>query len=121
MTRPKSVALAFLTGAVLVGGLLGFTADRLVGERMCERRGDPRRTREQLAADLGLDSAQRVTFDSLLDARNRRMRALYATVHPQADSLYNDTRDQIRRTLSPEQRAKFEELVRRANARSEKR
>ncbi|HEU4628539.1 MAG TPA: hypothetical protein VFS08_02305 [Gemmatimonadaceae bacterium] len=121
MTRPKSVALAFLTGAVLVGGLLGFTADRLVGERLCERQGDQRRTREQLAADLGLDPAQRVVFDSLLDARVRRLRALYATVRPQADSLYNDSHDQIRRILTPEQRARYEELVKRANARMEKR
>ncbi|HEX6629698.1 MAG TPA: hypothetical protein VF048_01340 [Gemmatimonadaceae bacterium] len=110
MTRPKSVALAFLTGAVLVGGLLGFTADRIVGEHLCERRGDQHRTFDQLATDLGLDSAQRVQFDSLLTARNQRVRV-----------LYHDTRDQIRQMLSPDQRVRFEELVRRANERSENR
>ena len=121
MTRPKSVALAFLTGAVLVGGLLGFTADRLVGEKMCEHRGDQRRTREQLAADLGLDSTQQIEFDSLLDARNLRMRALFATVRPQADSLYNESHEQIRQMLTPDQRARYEQFVQRANARTEKR
>lgn len=110
MTRPKSVALAFLVGAVLVGALLGFTADRLVGERMCEHRSDRRRALEQLTTDLGLDSAQRVEFDSLLDARNRRVRA-----------IYNEGHEQIRRILTPAQRAKYEQFVRRANERMEKR
>ena len=122
MTRPKSVALAFLSGAVLVGALLGFTADRLVlGEQMCERKKDQGAMREQLAADLGLDPAQRATVDSLLDARNARVRALYATVRPKADSLYLETRDEIRQVLTPDQRGKFEQFISRSNARAEKR
>ena len=102
MSRPKSVALAFLTGAVLVGALLGFTADRL-------------------AADLDLDAGQRVAVDSLLDLRHVRLKALYAPLRPQADSLYLVTRDEIRQALSPDQREQFEQVISRTNARSESR
>jgi hypothetical protein len=122
MTRPKSVALAFLSGAVLVGGLLGFTADRVMfAEQLCERKQDQGRLRERLAADLGLDDGQRATVDSLIDARDVRMRALYDPVRPKADSLYLETRDQIRQVLTPEQRAKFEQFIARSNARRETR
>jgi Spy/CpxP family protein refolding chaperone len=123
MTRPKSVALAFLAGALLVGGLLGFTADRVVfGERLCDHRAERGgRLRERLATDLDLSPAQRATVDSLLDARDVRVRALFAEVRPAADSLYLETRDHIRQVLTPEQRRQFEEFIARSNARTEKR
>jgi hypothetical protein len=122
MTRPKSVALAFLSGAVLVGGLLGFTADRVMfSDHLCEQKRDQGRLRDRLAADLGLDPAQRATVDSLLDARDVRVRALYAPIRPQADSLYLDTRHRIRQVLSEEQRRKFAEFIDRSNARRETR
>ena len=120
MSRPKSVALAFLTGAVLVGALLGFTADRLVVGHRCERDRDGS-FRDRLAADLGLDPQQRVAVDSLLDLRQVRIKALYAPLRPRADSLYLVTRDEIRQVLSPEQREQFELVIARVNARSESR
>lgn len=122
ITRPKSVALAFLAGAVLVGALLGFTADRLVlGEQPCDRRVEAKRMRDRLASDIDLSAAQRTVFDSVLDARNLRMRTLYESLRPSADSLYADSHDAIRRMLAPDQRARYEEFVQRANARMEKR
>jgi hypothetical protein len=122
MTRPKSVALAFLAGAVLVGGLLGFTADRVMfGDQLCEHKRDQGRLRDRLAADLGLDPTQRAAVDSLLDARDVRVRALYAPIRPQADSLYLETRHRIRQVLTEEQRQKFAEFIDRSNARRETR
>ena len=122
ITRPKSVALAFLSGALLVGGLLGFTADRVVfAQQMCEQKRDPGHLRERLAADLGLDAGQRAAVDSLLDAREVRRRAVLAPVQPKIDSLYLETRDRIRHVLTPEQREKFEAFISRSNARTERR
>lgn len=112
MTRPKSVALAFLLGALLVGGLLGFTADRLVlRDKTCEH-WDQRRLRTQLAEDLALTEGQRVAVDSILNLRNRRINEVVAPVRPQMDSLMGEARDDIRTLLTPAQRAKFEEKVR---------
>lgn len=115
MTRPKSVALAFLAGAFLVGGLLGFTADRLVmRNQVC----DPRSMRTRLAEDLSLTGRQRAVVDSVLDLRNRRMDDVTAPLRPQLDSLMGQARDEIRAILTPAQRAKFEEKVRESDARS---
>lgn len=112
MTRPKSVALALLLGALLVGGLLGFTADRLVlREKSCEN-WDQRRLRTRLAEDLALTERQRMAVDSILDLRNRRINEVVAPVRPQMDSLMGEARDDIRTLLTPAQRTKFEEKVR---------
>ena len=122
MTRPKSVALAFLSGAVLVGALLGFTADRVVfGEQLCEKKEDQMHLRERLAADLGLDASQRAAVDSLLDVREYRRRAVMAPLQPKIDSLYLETRHGIRQVLTEEQRRKFEDFIARSNARTERR
>ena len=111
MTRPKSVALAFLSGAVLVGGLLGFTADRVMfGDRLCEQKRDQGHLRERLAADLGLDDRQRAAVDSLLDARDVRVRALYAPLRPKADSLYLVTRDALLLARSKDEAADIGQL-----------
>lgn len=120
MSRPKSVAIAFLAGAVLVGALLGFTADRLVVGNRCDHDRDGS-FRDRLAADLSLDARQRVAVDSLLDLRHVRIKTLYAPLRPQADSLYLVTRDEIRQVLTPAQREQFEQVISRTNARSESR
>lgn len=123
MTRPKSVAVAFLAGALLVGGLLGFTAERVVfREKLCDRTADPVRLRDRLAAELGLAPAQRAAVDSLLDVREVRRRAVMAPVQPLVDSVYHLTRDEIRQVLTPEQRRRFEDFITsQSNAGSEKR
>lgn len=119
MTRPKSVALAFLLGALLVGGLLGFTADRLLlREQICEKWWDQRRLRTRLAEDLSLTETQRVAVDSILDLRNRRINEVVAPVRPQMDSLMGEARDEIRTLLTPAQRTKFEEKIRESDARA---
>ncbi|MEO7454632.1 MAG: hypothetical protein ABIY52_00125, partial [Gemmatimonadaceae bacterium] len=66
MQRPKQQALAFLLGALLVGGVAGFSADRVF------RSGDSSivARRRALYDDLGLDAKQRVTLDSVFDDSN---------------------------------------------------
>lgn len=115
MTRPKSVALAFLVGAFLVGGLLGFTMDRLiVRNQVCDQGS----MRTRLAEDLSLTSQQRAVVDSVLDLRNARMDVVTEPLRPQLDSLMWQARDDIRAILTPTQRAKYEEKIRESDARS---
>lgn len=112
MTRPKSVAIALLGGAVLVGALLGFTADRIVlREQLCEERWEQGRLRNRLADELSLTDEQRLAVDGALDRRNERMRAIMEPVRPQLDSAVEHTRDEIRQLLTPAQRAQFERLL----------
>ena len=112
MKRPKSVAFMLLGGALIMGALLGFTADRVVlRDQLCEQRWEQGRLRNRLARDLSLSEEQRAAVDAALDRRNERMREIMEPLRPQMDSAVQQTRDEIRQLLTPEQRAQFEQLL----------
>ena len=74
MQRSKHLALMFLLGAVLVGGALGFTADRVwMKESSCN---DPRRCKALLYDRLELTAAQRAAWDSIRSRGRAQIRAL---------------------------------------------
>jgi Spy/CpxP family protein refolding chaperone len=104
MHRPKQQALAFLLGAVLVGGVVGFSADRVF------RRDDTSiaARRKAMYDDLDLQPAQRAAMDSLFDARNCRYDSILSAIRPALDSLKTDTRARTNAILTPEQRTKLE-------------
>lgn len=106
MHPSKHTALAFLFGAVLVGGALGFTADRVITGS--ERSGRPL---DMLDERLGLSDAQRAKFDSILDARRQQFSIEYERIKPRMDSIRLNARDQMRQVLNEEQRAEFEKLI----------
>ena len=112
MQRSKQTAQMLLLGAVMVGGVLGFSADRVMTAR--EKHWVPRMRMYQ---DLGLSETQQATMDSLLDARNCQLGADMKPVAPQLDSIKKAAHQQILQVLTPEQRVKFEsrrvEMVRR--------
>ena len=113
MQRSKGLALMFLLGAALVGGVLGFTADRvLVRDQLCPKIGSQQAMRDRMAADLGLDASQRARFDSILNARNHAIDSLQRPIRPQMDSLVQSARASIRTMLRPEQQARYDELKR---------
>jgi len=113
MTRTKGAALAFYAGAVLVGALLGIIADRVVlRERLAREWRDPRSMRDLIAVQLDLDADQRARFDTILDARNRRYDSLMAPVRPVLDSVGTAARQEIQAMLTPEQRARYEDMRR---------
>jgi hypothetical protein len=104
MERPKQQAIAFLLGAVLVGGALGFSADRVL-------RNDeltPAQRRAAFYEDIGVTSEQRPTLDSLLDDRNCRMDSVVRAIQPALDSIKSASRVQMDRLLTPEQHARIE-------------
>lgn len=108
MQQSKNLAIAFLLGAVLVGGALGFTADRMMlGDRIA-RRGP---NRVSLADRLMLDSTQSARLDSILDDRHRRWQVVMAPVQPSLDSIKLRAREEIRLMLNDTQRAEFEKVL----------
>jgi len=118
MQRSKQQALAFLLGAVLVGGVLGFSAERVFGHAPDHSWGP----RDQMYDDLSLTVQQRAAMDSVLDASNRQREAVLKPVKPALDSIKAATRTQFYRIFTPEQRAKFltriaEDSVRREQTR----
>ena len=104
MERPKQQALAFLLGALLVGGVLGFSADRVLRQDELT----PAQRRAQFYEDIGLTPQQRPVLDSLLDARNCRMDSVVKTFQPALDSIKAASRMQMDRLLTPEQHARLE-------------
>ena len=104
LDRPKQQAIAFLLGAVLVGGVVGFSADRMF------RRDEMSiaEKRKAMYDDLDMTSAQRVAMDSLFDARNCQYDAIFRPIQPALDSLRTATRDKMNQILTTEQRAKLD-------------
>jgi hypothetical protein len=103
--------MMFLLGAVLVGGALGFTADRvMIRDQLCATR--PRLT---LADRLQLDVSQRAKLDSIVDHRRHQFDLVMATVRDQLDSVRQRSRDQIRQILTDEQRKEFEKIIAEVN------
>lgn len=104
MERPKQQALLFLLGALLVGAVVGFSADRVL------RREDTsiEARRKALYDDLKLRPAQRLALDSLFDARNCKYDSIFKPIQPALDSLKVATRARMDAILAPEQRTRLD-------------
>jgi hypothetical protein len=110
MQRSKHLAMMFLLGAVLVGGALGFTADRVwMKDPSCN---DPRRCKALLYDRLQLNDGQRAAWDSILDDRHRQFDSLFKPIKPQMDSIRSRSRAQMRALLTPAQLERFEAILR---------
>ena len=104
MHRPKQQALAFLLGALLVGGAVGFSADRVIhrdDQSIAARR-------KALYDDLDLAAAQRRALDSVFDDSNCKMEQLFAPLMPAMDSIKAARRAAMNAILTPEQRTRLE-------------
>lgn len=112
MQRSKQQALMFLLGALLVGAILGSSANRVFGDDA------PTPGRQAMYDDLQLTTAQRAAMDSLLDQRHCQISLTLATVEPKLDSIRASARVQMDRLLTPDQRTRLE--ARRAKWRKEK-
>jgi len=106
MQRSKQQALAFLLGAVLVGGVLGFSAERVLGHEP-----DHWVSRDKMYKDLDLTPQQQTAMDSVLDESNRAREVVLKPVKPQLDSIKAATRSQFYRIFSPDQRARFQKRL----------
>lgn len=116
MQRSKQQALMFLLGAVLVGGVLGFSAERVMSHTDKDHSWA---ARTAMYDDLGLSPAQRAAMDSVIDEKNRRVDSLLKPVKPQIDSVRAIARAQFYRIFTSEQRTKFETRVREDSTRRE--
>ena len=106
MQRSKQQALMFLLGAALVGGALGFSADRyIVHEKVVSQFGP----RARFYDAIGLSEQQRSTLDSLAFSQDCAIRALLKPEKPQLDSIRATFKAQVRRVFTPAQLQKYDE------------
>jgi hypothetical protein len=110
MHGSKNMALMFLLGATLVGGALGFAADRyIVKDRLCVASLSERESRTRFYDDIGLDTEQRAAWDALLDERRKNTSATHLTIRPRLDSIQESYKQRTRALLRPEQRTLLEQ------------
>ncbi len=115
--RSRQIAAMFLLGALLAGGVLGFSANRVFADGRPRAWGDSQRTmRGYLGNRLDLTKAQRERVDSILDDRHRQMNDVLKPVRPKMDSVRENARAQIRRILTPAQEVEFEALLKEMQA-----
>jgi hypothetical protein len=115
----------FLLGAVLVGGVLGFSADRVAVHFRDKNEVQSRIERSSWMDALGLDQIQRSHVEAILDSTNCRVLLLTAPLEPVIDSVRRVSRAQWQAVLTDEQRARLDERrrqdsVRRAVAAAER-
>lgn len=113
MNDSKNLAMMFLLGAFLTGGVLGFTADRYMNrDRVCTTgRGTGNTLTAIMSQRLQLSDEQQVKIDSILDDRSRQYRVVMEPLRPKLDSIKLTAREQMRQALSEEQKAEFEALI----------
>ncbi|MGQ0765386.1 MAG: hypothetical protein ACT4OZ_06940 [Gemmatimonadota bacterium] len=115
MKQSRNLAMMFLLGAFLTGGVLGFSADRYMNrDQVCTSRatgGSGSGLREVLAQSLGLDSAQNQAVDLILDERAAQYRRAMEPLRPRMDSIKYNAREQIRRVLREDQIRQFDALI----------
>ena len=116
MQRSKQQALMFLLGAVLVGGALGFSADRYIGHEKFAAQFGPR---SKFYDELGLTAQQRGTLDSLAYQQDCTMRAVFAPHDSTLKSIRARFRTQMNSVFTKDQLTKLETRRKEMDARRE--
>jgi Spy/CpxP family protein refolding chaperone len=108
------VAVVFLLGASL-GGVVGYIfAHRSVSANATMTAQERRAQKvEQLTRETNLTPDQRHQLESILTQLHSEYKALHEQSDAQIDHARQNGRNQIRAILTPEQRPKFEEFLKR--------
>jgi Spy/CpxP family protein refolding chaperone len=109
------VGTVFLLGAAL-GGVLGYLSAHRTASAANPPLSEPqRRARriEQLTRDLSLTPAQSQQVDAILLQRHAEAKVIHDQTDAQIDQVHQKGRQQIREILTPDQKPKFEEFLKR--------
>ncbi len=118
------MALAFLLGAFLTGGTLGFAAGRTTGTTKKDKSTASREYTyssmvRELQRELSLSDAQTAAVDSILKWRKERYTEIMLPVQPALDAARDSARTLIELRLDSAQRAAFIQLRNRMSARDD--
>jgi hypothetical protein len=121
MQRTKQQALMFLLGATLVGGALGFSADRYLSHEKVVSQFGPR---AKFYDEIGLTEQQRSNLDSLAFAEECTVRTILAPHDSSLKAIQRRFRRQRDSVFTKDQLAKLEarraEMLARRKAEQEK-
>jgi Spy/CpxP family protein refolding chaperone len=115
-TKTRSEAALLVIVVFFLGALLGGVGNHLWGERVWGGQtlpGHP--TRDQMVAsltqNLQLNAEQQQQLGAIIDDTKSQIRAIYAPVDSQRETLRQAGRNRIRAILTPEQKPKFEAFM----------
>jgi Spy/CpxP family protein refolding chaperone len=108
------VGLIFLLGAAL-GGMLGYVFAHRVSAAPAQMTDAQRKAQkvQRLTQELGLTVDQQKQLDAIITRVQAQYKAIHQTTDPQINDARQKGREQIRAILTPEQKPKFEEFLRR--------
>lgn len=111
-SRPKSLAMLFILGAFLTGGVVGFATDRVFSPPRPNVFSD-RVMVDELARVLKLSPDQRIVIDSVWDWRREQSREIMKTVRPTLDAVRDSARVLMMNPLDDAQKTAFRALLER--------
>jgi hypothetical protein len=126
MTRTRRTAILVLLAVFLVGGLVGWLLDEVVGhgdwpslELEHDDDDGDRTSHDPLDDDaeeafferLGLSPEQYRAADRLLDEREDRLETYWSARIPEIEAVVDSTRQEIRKLLSPDQRTAYDRWI----------
>ncbi len=109
------VAAVFVLGTALGGVSSYFILKRTVAASPAPLTDQQKHVRrvERLTNELSLTGEQQKRLDEILTELEAQYKAIHDGTVPQIDQARHETRNKIRAILTPEQKPKFEEFLRR--------
>ena len=105
--------MAYLVGAFMIGGGVGYAADRSMVKPANVMWFEQPRVVETLDRELQLKPDQRTVFDSVWAWRRSRQSAIMAPIKPALDSARDSARVLMMNTLDSAQQTAFRRLIER--------
>jgi Spy/CpxP family protein refolding chaperone len=119
--RANNKAIGLIVLVFLLGIAIGGLGTHFWGGRIFGGRADHPRIVERLTRELALTPDQRKQLETIIEETRTKFQSIYEQERPLYDQARKEGRGRIRAILTPEQRPKFEEFVRRLDEERSKR
>jgi hypothetical protein len=116
--KARSEAAVLVAVVFLLGVLLGGVGNHLWSERVWGMRADSPGPQQkhldvQLTQELQLTPGQQKQIHSIIEETQTKWRVLYAPLEGQRDQIREESHDQMRAILMPDQKPKFDAFMKR--------
>jgi len=123
--KKRGEAAVLVVIVFLLGALLGGVGNHLWGESVWGKQMMPAQpTKGQIVSnltkELQLTPDQQTQLGVIVDDTRAQWRTLYTTIEPRHEEIRQQSRDRIRAILTPDQKPKFEEFMKRIDEQRQK-
>jgi Spy/CpxP family protein refolding chaperone len=123
--KKRGEAAILVVIVFLLGALLGGVGNHVWGERVWGKQTiSAPQTKGQIVSnltkELQLTPDQQKQLGAIVDDTKMQWRALYTTIEPRHEEIRQQSRDRIRAILTPDQKPKFEEFMKRIDEQRQK-